>query len=145
MGRRRKKRKRRRRRVLLLVEAPNSTTGYIMDVVERCREQGVDIVTTNFSKQRALARYGVPDDDYGLALYFYARCKNQGYTECILVARDRNVAEYAKLILLTLREPPEAIITIMRTTKFTMTAEEMANLVKLIASKLCPDTGSISG
>ena len=144
MGRR-KKRKTRSRRVLLVFEAPNSTAGYIRGVVERCREQGVDIVTTNFSKQRAAARYGVPDDDYGLALYFYARCKNQGYTECILVARDRNVAEYAKLILLTLREPPEAIITIMRTTRFSMTVEDMASLVRLLASKLCPGTGSISG
>lgn len=117
-----------------MLEAPY--TRRLADILRVCKRQGVVFVVTQFSKEAAWQRYGIPDDDYGLARYFYNRCVYEGFDICILAARDENVLSYAKLLFFVLGSQPEAVVTLMHVEKFLVSWDEVYTLTRSLASLL---------
>jgi len=73
----------------------------------RCRDldnnidSSVLVKYTFGSKEHAVKRYGIPDDDYDFAVRFLETCRNQKAVKCIAVVRDYRIA---MLIAKMLRE-----------------------------------------
>jgi len=71
----------------------------------RCRDldnnigSSVLVKYTYGSKERAVKRYGVPDDDYDFAVRFLETCKTQKAMRCIAVVRDERIANFIAKML----------------------------------------------
>ena len=96
----------------------------------------VTFVTTTFSKREALRRYGIPDDDYGLAVYFYQRCISGKFDVCVLIARDKRTFKIAARIGDRYVNDKRLYILYLWP-RFIMRAEELEELFKLIYEALC--------
>jgi len=69
----------------------------------RCRDldndDGVLLRYTYGSKEHAVKRYGVPDDDYDFAVRFLGTCRNQRAVKCVAVVRDERIANFIAKML----------------------------------------------
>ncbi len=76
------------------------------------------------SKERAMKKYGFPDDDYDFAHRFVSTCKAYRPSDCVAVVRDPRIVRFIWL----LRDRMEVFntpIRVIRTDRFCMTNDTM--------------------